>query len=162
MQDKIKENWKLENPFRKKLVFFEGLDKSGKSTLCRRVRFEGKHTIPFYERGFAGRYNFYHFNKEEDNFPVKDWSFLENILIEKKMYAIIWLRTSYANVIKRHIEAGEVCDFTVDQLREQDLNYAKHIHHLQDYYSIPVLELRTDKLSSDQCVEEILKWTGVL
>jgi len=160
MQSTIRENWRIENPFRRKLVFFEGLDKTGKTLLCRRVRFEGLHTVNFYERGFVGRAVFAEFRREKD-FPIDDWLLMEDILIGKGMYAVIWLRAKIETIVQRHFDAGEFLEFSIEELVEQEDLYAQHIRSLKEE-KVPVLVLQTDALSEKDCVKEILKWTGII
>jgi len=142
------------------MVFFEGLDKTGKTELCRKVRFIGGHTIPFYERGFISRKVFREFRKEID-FPIEDWMRIEKYLIAKQMYAVVWLQTNYATIVKRHETAGEICEFTEKEFEQQNLLYQQHMESLiiQD---IPILPLHTDYYSIEDCVETILKWAGVI
>lgn len=149
-------NYKPNNPFRSKIVFFEGLDKSGKSTLCRRARFESGHEVLMFDRGFVGRRVFYEF-REETRFPIDDWNRIERLLQNGSAYAVIYLDIQPLTSLKRQRSAGEMPEFSCNQLAFQRKLYLKEIEDLETL-GVPVLRLDTETDTEDFSLEKILIW----
>lgn len=142
-----------------KFIIFEGLDKTGKTTLSRRCRFEAipAHPAMILDRGFLTRRVFHRWNFEP-NFPIEQWNNLEEILISTGHYGIVWLRAGIPTILERHRIAGEAC-FKEEELFLQDQMFELEIRVLQRR-EIPVLEIWTDRHTEDFCVEKILKFLG--
>ena len=142
--------------------FFEGLDKSGKTTLARLCRFQcvPAHPCLMFDRGYVGREVFWHFNHEVD-FPIEAWLRTESLLAREGVYGIIWCRTLPETSLKREQEAGEVSgvqevvDRRLKELREQDCLFQRLIP-IRQRMGVPVIETWTDRALIDGTVEHIL------
>lgn len=88
-----------------RIWFFEGLDKTGKTTLCRACRFSSGHAAPMYDRGFLSREVFYESQKEKNPKLIANWRKLEEKL--RPVYGIVYLYGSDEVIQKRHKDAGE-------------------------------------------------------
>lgn len=141
------------------IVFFEGLDKTGKTTLTRRCRFEAlpAHPCLMVDRGFVGRELFYE-QKHEIDFPYEQWLRTEAVLANSGIYAIVWLRSSIAKMQERHVAANEMPP-APNFMEEQDKIYQRLMAQ-RKRQNVTILELWTDRMSEDQCVEKILKFLG--
>ena len=142
-----------------KFIFLEGLDKTGKTTLARRCRFEAdpRHPALIFDRGFVGREMFWHFNHEVE-FPIEYWSRSEMNLHKMGMYAIVWLRCDPETIINRHVAVSENPPLH-QTMREQE-GYYERLMELRRRVGMPILETWTDRQSEDETVKEILEWAG--
>lgn len=147
-----------KNPMRHRLIFFEGLDKSGKSTLCRRARFESGHEALMFDRGFVGRRVFHRFRNETE-FPIMDWNCLESDLIVRDNYAIVYLRVEPKISYKRILAAGEKPEFTLAELEYQHAIFEKEIELLQAIVPlVPILIVDTGVETERESLKKILAW----
>ncbi len=142
-----------------KLIFVEGLDKTGKTSLCRKCRFDSGHALAIYDRGFVGRRMFQEFRGETLG-SIGNWMLIEDKLIQQELYAIVWLKADINTIINRHFKAGEFLEFSPFQLEAQAEFYCGLLH-CREQQGIPILELDTVKYNIDECAYRILRWAGV-
>ncbi len=148
--------FKPDNPMRRRIVFFEGLDKAGKSLLCRKARFASGHEVLMFDRGIIGRRVFAQFRKETD-FPIVDWGHLEAMLIKDNAYAVVFLEVSPKESYARQLAAGETPEFTVEQLRQQRELYRREIWNLKQA-GHPLLVIDTERHTVDSALRKLLTW----
>lgn len=150
--------FKPDNPMRGKIIFFEGLDKCGKTTLCRRARFESGHEVLMVDRGFIGRRVFCEFRNEK-NFPIKDWNWLEQFLAQFNTYGVIYLDISPNESFSRQVKAGENPEFTLDELKVQQKLYFKSLEKMEKANPpYTLLRVDTEHQTEDDSLREILTW----
>jgi thymidylate kinase len=144
------------NPMREKIVFFEGLDKSGKSLLCRKARFASGHEVLMFDRGFVGRDVFYDFRKEFE-FPIRDWHALRDKLILLQAIGIVYLDVPAKIPYNRQLAAGEKPEFTVEDLELQRSLYHKGVMAMMER-GVPVLHLQNHEETEETALKKILNW----
>lgn len=139
------------------IVFFEGLDKTGKSTLARRCRFEAvpAHPCLMVDRGFVGREMFVKYHKEEA-FDFSLWASLEETLFLNRALKVVWLMSSPEIIRRRHREAGE--EPPSFKTIEEQIEIYKELFTKRVTAGHDILVLSTDILSEDQCVKKVLWW----
>lgn len=90
-----------------RIWFFEGLDKSGKSTLCRACRFSSGHVLPMYDRGPVSRHLFVKYFGEREEKGIA-WFDIELKLVEAGLYGLVYVKAPLAAIQERMHAAGEV------------------------------------------------------
>lgn len=164
-RDKMKFTWEPPEDFKHlRQWFFEGLDKTGKTTLTRRCRFEAvpAHPALMFDRGYVGRTVFWHVNNEAD-FPIEDWGKAEMALMLNGMYGIVWLRASPMVCVEREIAAGEVKPEDKGKRcmeLEQHQALFNRLIESRKRQGVPVIEVWTDRTTEDKCVQQILNKMG--
>lgn len=142
--------------------FYEGLDKSGKTTLAQRCQKECTTVCPcaMYDRGTVSREVFWHFNHEVD-FPIEERLAVEKALTDLGIYGIVWCRALPETCLHRETEAGEVAadqasqELRLRQLREHDCLFQRLIA-MRERQGVPVVEVWTDRSEIGGTIENIL------
>lgn len=123
-----------------RIWFFEGLDKSGKSTLCRACRFSSGHAMPMYDRGPLSRQLFQEYHKEPVS-RLEMWMDLELKLIGAGIYGIVYVKAPIELIRERMAKAGETPQ-SVEALEEQQ-EILERLLDCRRRAGLPVLEAST-------------------
>jgi len=139
-----------------RIWFFEGLDKTGKSSLCQACRLSSRHAEPFMDRGLMGKEVFYHHLREHTvNFPIKKYRNTESILMENDIYGIIYTMCSIQTILQRSKDVQEEL-FTQTDFQEQMHLYSASLS-TRIIMKVPVIIVDTEKYSMEQNVKAILE-----
>jgi len=160
--DRVPVVYKRPNLMRRRLIFIEGLDHCGKSTLYRRAEQESGHDVSFHDRGLLGRVAYAKLFKED--YPLEDVLALELALISVDAYAIIFLDPDVRE-LHRRIEADpEHRSISMEMLCRTRMHYSAEF----EYRKVAPYNMRTECLlridntdmSPDDVVQQVLSWTG--
>ena len=149
--------WNPKNPMRRRLVFLEGVDKTGKSTLCYRVMHESGHDVLCYCRGPMSRRVYAKFSGS--GYPIEDIDWLEEKLIKTDSYAVILLECAIKTLAERILLSLGHRLISPTILLKQATLFRREWRALRTR-GVPTLLLDTSKFSEDECVRLIIAWLG--
>lgn len=141
-----------------RLWFFEGLDKTGKTSLYRACRYSSGHAVPFYDRGPVSRHLFIQYHGE----PVEKselWYEVETKLLSSELYGIVYVKASLEVIRRRMEQAGEIPQ-PLDALEKQR-DILELLIRRRKECKIPVVTVDTTFTTVEQSTRQILTKMGL-
>ena len=157
------------NPFRRKLIFLEGCDQTGKSTLMRALNYRGGLDCLVYDRGPINRIvctQFFANHAEDDTFPVvrraqvylgfvpqlRDLMFH---LVEEELVAVIYLQAD-PDILQVRMRENDHYVLTKRVLEVQHGLFLAEIARYGD--ALPLLLLDSGTISAERNLTAALDW----
>ncbi|GEM_PF-6802091 len=139
------------------ILFFVGVDKSGKSTLLKNVLSKTNRHICV-DRFTPCQYVYGRLRDKNDTPSLSVLKNLESFLTQSPIpVAFIYVNASTANIIERFKKHNET-DIEVSQIDDVKDRYEEYLNAS----SIPVLRIDTTNNTIKSCTKSIIKWADAL
>ena len=145
-------------PIKNRIIFLEGIDKSGKTAIRDRM-YKEKHLYQYWieDRGFVSRH-VYHAFRQDPPESLANWQIPINVLVKNNLAAIVYLNVNPEIAVKRHLSKNEYPEFTKDEFKDQQNIYTEVLGYYNLYFNVPVLEIDTAIYNIDESINLIKDW----
>lgn len=161
--------YRPDNPFRQKLIFIEGVDQTGKSTLMRELNYQGGHDCLVYDRGPINRIvmtQFFANHVDEQDFPVARRAavylgFVPQVrdimfdLVHEELVAVIYLWAD-PDILQERMRLN---DHYVLTRRVLEVQHGLFLAEIGRYgSSLSQLQLDTGTVSAERNLQAAMDW----